>query len=69
MDYNRIERSKFMQIIRGENIVELFADEGKDLIKIDENSEMRAKRVALPIDAALWEEVDELPIESIQGEG
>lgn len=55
-----------MIIIEYENMTEQFADLGKDLIRIDEDGELRAKRVALPINTDLWEEVEELLYDVIE---
>lgn len=52
-----------MKIDTYENMIDLFADEGKDLILIVDGSEMRAEHVSLPIGAPLWQEVDKLIIE------
>lgn len=48
-----------MIIIEHDNMTEQLADEGKDLIKIEGNIVIRTKRVALPLNSQLWQEVDE----------
>lgn len=49
-----------MRIDTYENMIDLFADEGKDLILLADGNEMRAKRVSIPVGGVMWDEVDEI---------
>lgn len=49
-----------MRIETYEHMVDLFADEGKDLVLVSDGNEMRAKRVSIPVGGQMWDEVDEI---------
>lgn len=40
------------------NMMDLIADDGKKLVKVEDGNVMETQRVSLPIGAELWTEVD-----------
>ena len=47
-----------MKITNYEKMIDLIADDGKKLVKVEDGNVMETQRVSLPIGAELWTEVD-----------